>query len=115
MSLLASVPQISTSGRGDVSSKSAIASASDAPARLVVGAVEPDFGLRGRERDERPAAQPLQARRPFGLQQAALERARRQVRLDRAQRRHRRRGVADLMAAGAGAAAAGRGARRASS
>ncbi len=42
-----------------------------AAAVLIMAAVEPDFGARGREIDDMAARKPLQPRRPFGLSRPA--------------------------------------------
>ncbi len=70
------------------------------PAGLIVRAVEPDFRVRRRAVDEWTGTQPLQARRPFGAREAALENSGRKIGLYSAQGRDRIGGVGVLMAPG---------------
>jgi len=98
--LLASVPQISASGRGQRSSNRPSLSARTRPPASLWAPSSQHFGLRGRERDQRPVAAGVAAGGPVGLDEAAFERAHRQGRQNRAQRRDRRCGVAMLVRPG---------------
>ena len=67
VSLVASVPQISDQRARRLILEIGHRLGEHAAAVFVMAAVEPDFGARRREIDQRAAAQPLQPRRPFGL------------------------------------------------
>src|SRR5450830_1233085 len=66
----------------------------------IMAAVEPQLAPRGRKLDQTALAEPVQPRRPFGLDDAGFERGRRNLEwLDRAQRRDGEAGILELMAA----------------
>ena len=99
LSLVASMPTISTSGRGTRSSRSAERRRDRAAAVGVVAAVEPELAVRRRQRLERALREALHPRRPVGLGDARLEGRDRQRRARGAQRRDGGAGIVELMAA----------------
>ena len=72
----------------------------DAAAFGIVAAVEPDLAARRRLLHQRARRQPLHPRRPFGVDDAGLERRGVDLeRVERAQRRDRKPGIVELMPA----------------
>ena len=97
-SLFAIMPAITTSGRDTRSSRSPSAAAATRPPSALCAAIEPDLAALRPLIDQRACDQPLHPRRPFGADDAGLERRHPDLeRLDRTQRCDGKPGIVELM------------------